>query len=155
MKSYVKPVVLDNDEIFEGVYAASGVIDENPDVVVESTGDCWTLDHKSVQSWDGTYHVFEMHAVHSTALQHISSQTVVTVTFNQNITAARSEFPCEYSGSTVKVTRTLLADAYLSGDDVTYKIWASTGDQATTEALAIVNATITCTHEVNVQGGFD
>lgn len=144
MLNYEKPVVLANDEASEGVYASSG-----------SSSDCWTVEAVSVQNWDGSSHVFEVRAVHSTAVTHISSATTVTLSFSDNITSARSEFPCSYSGNTVTITRELLADAYYSGDSVTYKVWVSAADQAATEQMYCTGATIVCTHQTNVQGGYD
>ncbi len=146
---YEKPVVLANDDVAEGVYAASGA------VAGDSSSDCWTVDPVSVQDWDGGSHVFEIRCVHSDAVEHISGATTVTLTFSAPIASARSEFDCNYSGSTVTITRTLLADAYKSGDNMTYKVWVSTGDEATTKAITCTGATITCKHETNVQGKYD
>lgn len=140
MKNYVKPVIIANDELAEGVYLASG------------EPDCWTIDGKSVQDWNGSHNVFEIRTVHSTGMQHISTATDVAVSFNYTLTDAYSEFPCTFSGNTAYVHRELLGDAYKSGDVVTFKIWASTGDEATTKALAITGKTITCTKAANVQG---
>lgn len=141
MKEYVSPIILTNEELSEGVYAASG------------DADCWTIDAYSVQDFDGTYHVFEVHCVHSDTVEHISSATTVVLTFNYPITNARSEFEdTSISGNTVTVVRTLLADSYKSGDNMTYKVWAQASDEATTKALSVSGATITCTKSVNVQG---
>lgn len=143
MKEYESPVIIANEDLSEGVYAASG------------ESDCWTVSATSVQDWDGSNHVFQVAATHSTGLAHISSATTVTLTFNSTLTDARSEFSTSFSGNTVTVVRELLADAYGSGDNYTYKVWASTGDEATTKALAVTGTTISCTHETNVQGEYD
>lgn len=143
MKVYEKPIVLVSEGAAEGVFAASG------------EPECWTIDVVSAQNWSGSHHVFEVHCVHSDTVEHISSATTVTVTFNQPLTDAYSEFDCTFSGSTVTVTRTLLADAYQSGDTMTYKIWAKAADEATTNNLAVVGSTISCTHQTNVQGKYD
>lgn len=140
MKEYVSPIILANEELAEGVYAASG------------DADCWTVDAYSVQDFDGAYHVFEVHCVHSDTVEHISSATTVVLTFNYPVTNARSEFDASVSGNTVTVVRTLLADSYKSGDNMTYKVWAQAADEATTKALSVSGATITCTKAVNVQG---
>lgn len=142
MMDYEKPVVLANEDVAEGVYAASGA----------GSADCWTVSPVSVQDWDGSSHVFEVHCVHTNTVEHISSASTVTLTFSNTLTAARSEFDTTFSGNTVTVVRTLLADAYKSGDSVTYKVWVSTGDEATTKAITCTGATITCTKTVNVQG---
>lgn len=146
MKAYVKPVVLEAEELSEGIYTASG------DTI---TTDCWTVRADSVQDWNGSHNVFEVALRHSNTVEHISAETVVNLTFNSALTDAYSEFPCSFSGSTATITRTLLADAYKSGDSVTYKVWAKAADEPTTKALRCVDATISCKHEVNVQGKYD
>lgn len=142
MMNYEKPLILANEDIAEGVYAASGA----------DSADCWTVTPVSVQDWDGSYHVFEMHCVHSATVEHISSASTVVLTFSNTLTEAKSEYPCSCSGATVTVTRELLADAYKSGDNVTYKVWAKAADEATTKALTVTSSTISCTKTVNVQG---
>ena len=148
MKTYVKPVIVASDEIAESVYMASG---EN------WSSDCWSIEGKSVQEWAGDSQVFELKATHHSTMVHISGCTVVTVTFSGTLSAngSRAEFPYSISGSTMTITRELLADAYHSGDNYTFKVWASTGDEATTRALTITGLTISCRHDVNVQGGID
>ncbi len=145
MKNYEKPVLMKEEDLAEGVYAASGD--------VTSGGDCWTVEPVSVQDWNGSHHVFEIRCRHTNAVEHISSATTVVLTFNNELTDAYSEFPASFSGSTVTVVRELLADAYNSGDNVTYKVWAKSSDEATTKALACTGSSITCTKTVNVQGG--
>jgi len=149
MKDYEKPVVLANDELAEGVYMASGD--------VESGGDCWTVDPYSVQDWNGSHHVFEIHCIHTTAVKHISTASTVTLTFSNTLEDAYTEsnFSCSFGGDTVTVVRESHANAYNSGDDVTYKVWAKAADEATTKALSITGATISCTKTPNVQGEFD
>ena len=146
MSEYIKPVVLGNDDLAEGVYAASGS--------TEST-DCWTVDGRSVQSWNGSHNVFEMSAQHSSGVAHITTQVVFTYTFSAPLTDASSEFDSSFSGNTVVVTRNLHANGYYSGDDVTFKVWVSAGDQAATEALTLTGISYVCRHETNVQGGID
>lgn len=144
MKSYAKPVVLANDEVAEGVYAGSG---KEPN--------CWTVEAKSVQDWDGSAHVFEIRCVHSTSVKHISGATTVELVFSAPLINARSEFQCDFSGRKVTITRTLLADAYHSGDTMTYKVWVQAADEMTTRGITCKSATIKCTHETNVQGEYD
>ncbi len=146
MKKYEKPIVMINDDLAEGVYAASGT---GP----MGTSDCWTYNIYPVQEWDGANKVFEMALTHHTGLEHISGATTISVTFNTALTSANSEFSYSYAGNTITVTRTLLADAYKDGDEVTYKIWASTGDEVTTKALTVTNVTVACDKQINVQGG--
>lgn len=144
MKSYAKPVVLANDEVAEGVYAGSGKLP-----------DCWTVSCKNSQEWSGSHHIFEVHCEHNNAVKHISGSTTVELTFSTNLTDAYSEFPCSFSGNKVTITRDLLADAYQSGDSVTYKVWVKAADEASTRAITCANATIKCQHETNVQGELD
>lgn len=147
MKNYEKPVVMINEELAEGVYAASGVGG------VMGTSDCWDYHIYSVQSWSGDAHVFEIKLTHHLGLEHISAATTLSVTFSAPLTSATAEFSSVFDGaSTISATRTLLADAYQDGDLVTYKIWAKAFDQATTEALTVTNVTLTCDKQVNVQG---
>lgn len=151
MKSYEKPIAVVNDEISEGVYAASGAGGGGGG----SSTDCWTIEAASVQDWNGSHHVFEIRCSHSTAVEHISSNTEVNLTFSASLTDAYSEFPCTFSGSNVTVNRTLHANAYKSGDTMTYKVWVKAADEGATKAITCTNATITCTHETNVQGKYD
>lgn len=144
MKTYERPVVLANEELAEGVYAASG-----------SASDCWTITPKSVQDWNGSHHVFEIAIVHSSAVQHISTASTSTLTFSNALTDAYTEsnFEASFSGNTVTVVRASHANAYQSGDNATFKVWVKAADEATTKAITCTGATISCTKSVNVQGG--
>lgn len=144
MKSYAKPVVLANDEVAEGVYAGSGT----------SSADCWTINVEE-QNYDGANRIFEVQCVHSTDVEHISDASEVTLTFSANVTNAFAEagYPCVVSGKKVTITRTLLANAYKSGDRMTYKVFVQCSDAATTQAVRCTGATISCDKKVNVQGG--
>lgn len=142
MKEYVKPVILENEELAEGVYAASG--------------DCWTVSASSAQDWNGSEHVFEVAAVHSTGLEHISGACTVRLVFSNTLTSARAEYPSTWSGSTVEITRGSLANAYKSGDRMTFKVWVTCADEALTKAVTCTSASCTyCDHQTNVQGGID
>lgn len=76
MKNYVKPVVLDNDEIFEGVYAASG------------TGvDCYTVTayiHQTPEMGRGDFRI-QVDGVHAALDGHHSGHQVLTLYFNQSV----------------------------------------------------------------------
>lgn len=142
MRNYEKPIVTLNEEIAEGVYAASG--------------DCWSISTVMQQDWTGTHRIFKIICQHSTGVEHISTASTVVLTFNHPLTSAypeNSAFSSSFSGNTMTITRTLLADAYQSGDDMTYQVWVAAADETTTRSLAITSATITCTKSVNVQGG--
>ncbi len=151
MNTYERPIIVASESLAEGVYMASGS-------GTSSSGDCLTITVTDAQTWSGSAHVFEVHLTHSTTVTHISSTQTVTLTFSQPLSSnSYAEFPSTVSGNSITITRNLLADAYYSGDSITFKVWAisSTGDQATTEALAITNKSVSCTHSVNVQDGFD
>ena len=147
MKDYEKPVVKINDDASEGVYAASGTEDV--------TTDCWTVEAVSVQDWNGSHHVFEVRCKHSTDVVHISSNTKAELKFSSTLTDAYSEFPSSFSDNTVTIDRELHANAYNSGDTMTYKVWVNAGSEGATKGITCTNAVISCTHKTNVQGGYD
>ena len=133
--------VIINEELSEGIYAASGSA---------GSTNCWTVAPVSVQDWNGSHHVFEIHCVHSNTVEHISSATTVTLTFDRFVTDAYSEFPCTFSGNTVTITRELHANAYKSGDTMTYNVWVQGVDGAATKGISCVGAEIECNKSVNV-----
>lgn len=148
MKKYEKPVVMINEELAEGVYAASGMTGPT------GTQDCWSFDIYPVQDWNGSHRVFEIKLRHHTGLEHISDASNVSVTFDTDLVNAYTEFGGTFDGNrTISVKRELLADAYKDGDWVTYKIWAQAKDQATTMAVGVSNVSVTCDKSLNVQGG--
>lgn len=76
MKNYVKPVVLTNDEMFEGVYTASG------------TGeDCYTASAYITQTPQTGRENFVVHvdAVHAAGNGHHSGRQILTLYFNQPV----------------------------------------------------------------------
>lgn len=148
MKNYVKPAIV-SEGLAESVYMASGGASLGE-------GSCWEVSARSVQDWSGVEgHVYEITANHVNTV-HISSAVEYIFTFTQNLVSARSEgFPCSFEGNTVHVTRELHANAYTTTDNVTFKLWASTGDEATTKALPAPSCSYNCTKTVNVQGGMD
>ena len=153
MANYEKPVVISNEDAFEGVYAGSGT-----DIIGGGDGDCWTVNGYSVQDWNGSEHVFEIHASHHKDVTHITTHVVYNIPFSgAALTGAKTEsdWACSFSGNTVTVERDLHANGYYSGDEVTFKVWVTTGDEATTKALNIGSISYTCRHETNVQGGID
>ena len=149
MKKYEKPVVMINEELAEGVYAASGGV-TGP----RGTSDCWTFDVQSVQQWNGSHQIFQIGLTHHTGLEHISGATTISVTFSSPLASTSyAEYTSTVTDSTITITRVLLADAYNDGDLVTYKIWAAAADEATTKALTVTNVTVSCDKQINVQGG--
>lgn len=145
--NYSRPSVMVNETLAEGVYAASGS--------TEGGGDCWTVGVTSVQDWSGDSHVYEVKASHSKEALHITTLVKYTFTFSQPLTSFRSEFTSYGSGNTWTVERDCHANGYRSGDEVTFKIWAFTGDQATTASLPAPSVSWSCRHEMNVQDQID
>lgn len=139
-KSYVKPMILANDELAEGIYLASG------------DGECWTIAVSKDQANAGEgASTFRIQANHSTNLQHISTQTTMVLTFNQTISACTFEgFNATIVGNTVTLVRPQLADSYMSGDNFNSMVRVTGTDG---ETLQCTGATISCKKEVNVQGG--
>ncbi|MBE5908982.1 MAG: hypothetical protein E7278_09120 [Lachnospiraceae bacterium] len=149
MKTYEKPVVIENKDLAEGVFAASG----------DSSSDCWAAYAITTQASNGSHHVYEVHATHSKSVEHITSNVVYTLSFpGATITDAYSEGPntVSYTTDTVTVTRDLHANGYKSGDEVSFKVWVKSIDDASTKGLADQPAvTYVCRHDVNVQGRTD
>lgn len=146
MKNYVKPIVLANEELAEGVYAASGAV---------GNANCWTISVRSDQDWNGSHHVFEVTIVHSDTVQHISTESTSVLTFSHALTDAytESDFSASFGGNTMMVVRSSHANSYKSGDRATFKVWAKAEDEATTKALAVTASSISDTGKtVNVQG---
>jgi hypothetical protein len=135
-----KPSVVLMDDLAEGVFAASG---------------CWSGFVVSCQDWNGSHHVFEIHLTHSKEVEHISTACTITLAFTGAVIDAYTEndWPCSINGSTVTVTRPSHANAYKSGDEVTYKVWAKSVDEATTKALSCSITSYDCSKQTNVQGG--
>lgn len=78
MKKYEKPVVMINDELAEGVYAASG--------------DCysfWANITQTPEEGRGTYAI-QINGKHEAADGHHSSERTVQITFNQPVTHEKS-----------------------------------------------------------------
>lgn len=146
MKNYEKPLALANSELAEGVFMASGA---------EGDAKCWTVEAVSTQDWNGSHHIWEIRCKHSSEVEHISAASTVSLTFDSPITDAYAEanFMTSVSGSTVTITRQLHANAYKSGDTMSYKVWVKAADEVTTKALHVINKSISCTKTVNVQGG--
>lgn len=79
MKNYVKPMVLSNEELAEGVYAASG-------------SECYTVTaniHQTPQTGRDDYRI-QLNGRHAASDGHSTDQQTLTISFNQ---------PVEYSSS--------------------------------------------------------
>ena len=142
---YNKPVILTNDDMAEGVFAASG----------NTSTDCWTVTVTKDQTDAGGYCTFRVDGKHNKSMEHISTKTVVKIVFSDTVTNAEFEgfgFEVSANGNTVTLTRESHANAYNSGDNFNslLKIWSPTYQTITATSYGI-----TCTHAVNVQGGYD
>ena len=75
---YEKPIAIENDELAEGVYAASG----------SSVGnDCYTVSayiHQTPEIGRGDYRI-QVNGVHAAANGHHSGEQILTLTFNQPV----------------------------------------------------------------------
>lgn len=135
MDNYEKPAVLANEEISEGVYAASGS---------DAGEDCYTVSayiHQTPETGRGDYRI-QVNAVHAAGDGHHSGQQTLELSFNQ---------PVEYSWS----------NGSLSGGDGTASITIDysyhnngndnigLGDVIVTAdaGLAVTGAVLYCNHE--------
>ncbi len=144
MKNYEKPVVLMNEELAEGVYAASG------------DGDCWTIELTPDQIYGGGSlggKTFRVHCEHI-SMQHISVASTFVVTFNVPIQSAKCEnFATTVNGNTVTVTRDNHGNAYGVHDEYNSLLEIMCADEDTTKAAVVVDKKISCSKTTNVQGG--
>ncbi len=144
MKNYEKPVVIANNELAEGVYAASG------------DGDCWTITVTPDQEYGGGSlggKTFRVKCEHI-GMEHISLASISTITFNSPVTAAKFEnFKVSVNGNVVTIERENHANAYTTHDEFNSLLEVMAADEATTRALTVINTSIRCTKTTNVQGG--
>lgn len=83
MKDYIKPIILANEDLAEGVYAASGAIGEN---------NCYTVTamiHQSPEMGRGDYRI-QINGIHAAANEHHSSEQILTIFFNQPVVYSSS-----------------------------------------------------------------
>ena len=141
---YIKPMLLEQNECFEGVFAASG------DPGVDTN--CWTISAYPAQRCN-QFAVFRVQADHQSRL-HISCKQVFSVTFDQEIKSVQTDgYPYEIKGgNTVVVTRELHGNAYNSHDQFNTSLTITCDYPETVTAIAF---NIECTHVPNVQGGYD
>ena len=94
MKNYVKPLVLENDEIAEGVYAASGSF-------AVGGSDCYDVTgyvHQKPEIGRETYK-FQINGVHKA--DHHTDYEQLIITFNQPVTFVFAQGECvEGNGTT-------------------------------------------------------
>ena len=184
MFKYEKPIVLEYEDVAEGIYAASGDIDEGGETGGETGGgesggeegggesggeetidyendaDCWVPSFWEVQRVSSnpsdSFVIYTVKGVHKTNLKHISSKQRVSVQLSSAgyTDAICQEYPVTANGTTVEFTREKLGDAYHSGDEFTVNIRFSCPPEVAAE-LRVLGVTIYCTHAENVQGGWD
>ena len=104
MSNYKKPVVLLNEELSEGVYAASG--DEVSGGGLTNS-ECWTVKariHQSPETGRGDYRI-QVDAYHTNPGHH-NSGAIVTIVFNQSVSvtnAGGGAWVKQGQGSTISV----------------------------------------------------
>jgi hypothetical protein len=163
MNNYVSPVIFDNDELAEGVYASGS-----------GAGECWSMTYSEDQritpekNPGEQYVTYRIKAVHSTGLMHISASTTIFVNFTGTgiwgvevdgvkanvgggLVSGKNgsngfDVSCTTTGAVIK--RTMLADAYGSGDnfDILLRINDKAGDSVVT------GISWSCEKVDNVQG---
>ncbi len=90
MKNYEKPIVVVNEDLAEGVYAASG--------------DCYTFTARITQSPEvgQPYYIIQMDGVHAAQDNHHSTSRTMKISFNMPVTYISSQAASvSGSGSTV------------------------------------------------------
>ena len=133
MRNYMKPVVIVNSEVSEGVYAASGSADE-----------CYTVTayiHQRPQMGRGDYRI-QVNGRHEAADGHHSGQQVLTMNFNQPVTYVSSN-------------GTLSAGDGTSTIDITYTYHNNGNDNIglgevivqSEQGLEVTGSTLSCNHD--------
>jgi len=146
MKKYIKPVVEVNEDLAEGVYAASGSY---------GAGGCWEILSVEKNPGGGDKRDIEVYVNHDLGAQHISNALTIEFEFNYPIASAVIDDVGEVavSGNKVTVTRILLGNAYTSGDKVSFKVHVGTVDPSFLDTLEVVGyRLVSCDKSANVQG---
>lgn len=134
MAKYEKPIVTVNEDVSEGVYAASGT---------GTITNCWTVNayiHQRPETGRGDYRI-QVDATHSNPDHHLSS-AIVTITFNQIVTVVNPGGGSRVVSST---TDSSISVAFNIGtyNPNEHKGW---GDLIVTsdDGLQILNVSIVC-----------
>jgi len=169
MKAYVKPMVLELEDIAEGIYAASGEVvptsNDEPEVPAQPVDydndpECWIPSYREIQRVSSnpsdSFVIYEIKGEHKTGLKHISAKQRVSVMFSSPdfSSAVCQEYPVTINGCTVEFEREKLADAYGSGDNFICNIRLNCTPEVAAK-ISVTGVTIYCTHKENVQGGWD
>lgn len=132
---YEKPIAIENDELAEGVYAASGSVVGN---------DCYTVSayiHQTPETGRGDYRI-QVNGVHATYNGHHSGEQILTLTFNQ---------PVDYSWS----NGTLVGGNGTSTINIKYNYHNNGNDNiglgdivvTADDGLAITGAVLSCNYD--------
>ncbi len=130
MKNYVKPVVLANEELAEGVYAASG--------------DCYTVTgyiHQTNEQGRHDYRV-QFNGVHAAADGHHSGEQVLTISFNMPVVYKSSNGTC--IGGSGSNTISIKYNYHNNGND---NIGLGDVIVEADEGLALAGSTLSCNHD--------
>lgn len=130
MKNYVKPVVLANEELAEGVYAASG--------------DCYTVTgyiHQVPEEGRNNY-VAQFNGVHAAADGHHSGAQTLIITFNQPVKYVQSAGTLAGGDGT-----NVLSINYNYHNNANDNIGLGDVYVEAGEGLAILGAVLTCNHD--------
>lgn len=135
MIEYIKPMVLGNEELSEGVYAASGAIGEN---------DCYTVTaiiHQHPEVGRGDYRI-QVNGIHAAGDNHHSGIQTLILYFNQAVTYCWSNG--SLSGGDNTATLSIDYSYHNNGNDN-----IGLGDVIVTSdaGLAVTGAEIICSHD--------
>ncbi len=137
MKTYVKPIVLVNEELAEGVYAASGIADGGGE-------DCYEVSaviHQKPEIGRGDYRI-QVEGRHNAGDGHHSGIQVLTLFFNQNVKYVSSNGNREGGdeGSSISIRYSYHNNAQ---DNI------GLGDVIVTSdvGLAVTKAVLSCNHD--------
>ncbi|MCH5342950.1 MAG: hypothetical protein J1E64_02845 [Acetatifactor sp.] len=146
MKNYEKPIVLMNDEVSEGVYAASGA---------GAGGDCYTVTayiHQKPETGREDYRI-QVDATHAAKDLHHSTEQVLTLYFNQPVTFSF----CSDSNAT------LSGGNGTSALDITYNYHNNANDHiglgdvvvTSADGLAVTGAVLKCNYTCEQHSGLN
>ncbi len=176
MKRYIRPEVLELEDIAEGIYAdGSGEVVDTPAPQTEDPGtgapavydgyvggDCYTTTvepgQSELQNPSEHFKIYQITAVHH-SVKHISShQRIVLAVNNANYTNVTCQgFNVNKNGTEISIDRDgNMADAYGSGDKITVNVRFDLPlDDPKAAFFDVVGATTMCTHATNEHGEID